>query len=334
MQISERKRKILKTLIDTYISTCEPISSNKIKQDCLPEVSSATIRSELVALEDMGFLVQPHTSSGRIPSSKAYRYYVDNLVSDEEINQELVDIKNKFDKNFGDVEEIVKNAAKVLSDVTNYTSMVVLGEVNDLVLKEIKLVDIGDNTALVIIITNSGVLKDKVIDLPDNVDGKYFISANNMLNDIFAGMTVGEVTRGENFASVEIGEYREVFMEVLDMLSSYKRNSEGRIYLEGADKIFGYKEYENVDNIKNFMTVINTKEKIRSLIDQDEDIEISVKIGKDESGTDNMAVVTAKCIIGGRQVGKVAVIGPERMDYKKVINVLGNFTKAIDDIKE
>lgn len=334
MQISERKRKILRTLIDTYICTCEPISSNRLKQECLPDVSSATIRSELVSLEDMGFLVQPHTSAGRIPSSKAYRFYVDNLMNDDDIECELLDIKHNFDKNFGDVEEIVKNTAKVLSDITNYTSMVVMGDVNDVVLKEIKLVDIGDNTALAVIITNSGVLKDKVIDLPRNIDGKYFVSANNMLNEIFAGMTVGDVVKGENFATVEIGEYREVFMEVLDMLSSYKRNSEGRVYLEGTDKIFGYKEYENVDNVRNFMTVINTKEKIHKLISQDEDIEISVKIGKDESGADNMAVVTAKCIIGGREVGKVAVIGPERMDYKKVIKVLGNFTKAIDDIKE
>lgn len=333
-KLSERKQKILKALIDNYIETAEPISSTQIKNSCLPEVSSATIRSELVTLEELGYLNQPHISAGRVPSTKAYRYYVDNLMSNAEMEKEIDYVAKNFNENFGEVEEVIRSTAKVISDVTNYTSMIVLGGVEKIQLKEIKLVDIGDNTALVIIITDSGILKDKMIDLPDNLGSKYFVSANNILNDIFAGKTVGDITNSTDLVTDELEDYRAVFDEIIGMISSYRNKEEGKIFLEGTDKIFEYKEYENIDNVKNFLSVINTKEKIHQLIEQDDDIEISIKIGKDESGQENMAIVTAKCVIAGREVGHAAVIGPERMDYKKVISVLGGVTKAIEGIKK
>lgn len=334
MKISERKQKILKSLIDNYISTCEPISSNHIKETCLPEVSSATIRSEMVALEEMGYLVQPHKSAGRVPSSKAYRYYVDNLISVDDINQQIDNFSNYFDSNFSDVEQVIKSTAKVISDVTNYTSIVVMGGVDNIMLKDIKLIDIGNDSALLVIITDSGILKDKIIDIPQNMQGKFFMSANDMLVDMFAGKTVKEITDNQEIIiNATISEYKSLFYEVLNMLQNYKQNSENKVYLEGTDKIFDYKEFEDSKNIKNFLSVINTGEKLHNLIDQD-DVEISIKIGKDENAEDNMAVVTAKCVIAGKEIGHALVIGPERMDYQKVLSVLGGVTKAIEKIKK
>lgn len=334
MKISERKQKILKSLIDNYISSCEPISSSHIKETCLPEVSSATIRSEMVALEEMGYLVQPHKSAGRVPSSKAYRYYVDNLLDKDDIDRRIKSFSDYFDSNFCDVEQVIKSTAKVISDVTNYTSIMVMGGVDNILLKDIKLVDIGNDSALLVIITDNGLLKDKIIDIPQNMQGKFFAQANDMLVDMFAGKTVKEVTENKNIiVDAAIGEYKALFDEVLNILINYKQNSANKMYMEGTDKIFDYKEFEDVGNVKNFLSVINTGEKLHNLINED-DVEISIKIGKDENAEDNMAVVTAKCVIAGREVGHAMVIGPERMDYQKVLGVLGGVTKAIEKIKK
>ena len=239
MKISERKQKILKSLIDTYIVSPEPISSSQIKESCLPEVSSATIRSEMVALEEMGYLVQPHKSAGRVPSTKAYRYYVDNLLDKDDIDRRIESFSDYFDSNFSDVEQVIKSTAKVISDVTNYTSIVVMGGVDNITLKDIKLIDIGNDSALLVIITDRGLLKDKIIEIPKDMKGKFFMSANDMLVDMFAGKTVKEITENKDFiVDATIGEYRALFDEVLNMLINYKQNSESRMYMEGTDKIY------------------------------------------------------------------------------------------------
>ncbi|MDE6967107.1 MAG: hypothetical protein K2P12_00485, partial [Clostridia bacterium] len=250
------------------------------------------------------------------------------------INQQIDNFSNYFDSNFSDVEQVIKSTAKVISDVTNYTSIVVMGGVDNIMLKDIKLIDIGNDSALLVIITDSGILKDKIIDIPQNMQGKFFMSANDMLVDMFAGKTVKEITDNQEIIiNATISEYKSLFYEVLNMLQNYKQNSENKVYLEGTDKIFDYKEFEDSKNIKNFLSVINTGEKLHNLIDQD-DVEISIKIGKDENAEDNMAVVTAKCVIAGKEIGHALVIGPERMDYQKVLGVLGGVTKAIEKIKK
>ena len=334
MKISDRKKKILRALIDDYIVHCEPISSNQIQALCMPDVSSATIRSELGALEDMGYLVQPHKSAGRMPSTKAYRYYVDNLMEETEANEQVREVSNYFEDKFSKVEEIIRNTVKVISDTTNYTSLVVLGGSENIIIRDIKLVDLGDNNALVVVITSKGVLKDKVIDIPKNLDSKFFVSANNMIVDMFAQKSLKEIIAAPNQADDMLDEYRQVFKEIVLMLSDYKEARDGQVYLEGADKIFSHKEFESVDNVKNFLSVINTKAKIHQLISDNNNVEVNIRIGSDESVGDNMAVVSVRCVIGGEEVGHAMVIGPERMDYKKVVSVLGGVTKAIEVMKK
>lgn len=329
LKLSERKQRILRALVDSYIINPEPISSNEIKNKYLPDVSSATIRNEMLALEEMGYLQQPHVSAGRVPSTKAYRYYVDNVLTESGIKPNFDDIRAHFNVGIGEVEEVMKNTAKVISDLTNYTSIVIYGGVGEILLKEIKLVDIGENSALVVIITDRGVIRDKVIDMPDNLSANYFVTANEMLNDIFAGKRLSEIIKHDELINSEIEEFKLLFEEVMSMLENYKDVNEGRVYLDGTEKIFDYKEYENIDNVKNFLSVINTKDKLNELVGND-DFEFSVKIGKDESGEENIAVVSAKCVIGGKEIARAGVIGPERMDYKKVIGVLQNIVSIIE----
>ncbi len=330
--LTERKKKVLQALIDSYITSVEPISSGDIQAKYLPEVSTATIRSELSHLEEMGYLIKPHISAGRVPSSKAYRYYVENFVGDEDID--LEQLRRNISKKYDSVAEIVRDGAKIVSDVTNYTSMLMIANSDTLTIKDIKLLDMYDGNALVLIITDSGVIKDKEIRLP-KIEDNYIEVANGLLSKSFAGKTLSQILSAQVDLDAELEEFKQIFENVIDLLSEYKKTREGQLFVEGADKIFQYPEAKNYDNIKNFMTIVGKKEKLKKLMSDDGDIEFSIKIGAEEGeGLENMALVSAKYHIKGKEVGQLGVIGPERMDYKKVLSVLRQLGKIIDNLDD
>lgn len=329
-RLSDRKKRVLKALVDSYISDPQPISSSAIQSKYMPEVSSATIRSELATLEELGYLVQPHVSSGRVPSSKAYRFYVDCMMDEDCGDVEIM--QERFDKNFGSVEELVRNTAKVVSDATNYTSLMVFSGTEKVVVKEVKLVDLLDGNALVVIITDSGVLKDKMVGLPEGADGGYIEIAGKLLNSTFAGKNIAEIQHYEEPMERSFQAYRSLFRHVVEMIEEYRTSRESQLYLEGEDKIFEYPESRDVDNVRSFVSIISKKEKLHDLVKGDGNVEFDVKIGDEESeDLKNMALVTAKYTIDGKEVGHVGVIGPQRMDYKKVMSVLRRLGGALDD---
>ncbi len=333
-RLTERKKKVLQALIDRYITSVEPISSGDIQKKYLPDVSPATIRSELSHLEEMGYLIKPHISAGRVPSSKAYRYYVENFISDEDID--LEQLRKNISQNYDSVVEIVRNGAKIVSDVTNYTSMLMIANSDTLTIKDIKLLDMYDGSALVLIITDSGVIKDKEIKLP-KIEDNYVEVANGLLAKSFAGKTLSQILSSQMQVDLdsELEDFRQIFEGVFELLSEYKKSREGQLFVEGADKIFDYPESKNYDNVKNFMSLVGKKEKLQELMKDDADIEFSIKIGaEDAAGLDNMALVSAKYHVKGKEVGQLGVIGPERMDYKKVLSVLKQLGKIIDNLDD
>ncbi len=333
-EFSERRKKILESVVDSYISEGEPVSSSAIRDKYFPDISSATIRNELSLLEDMGYLMQPHISAGRIPSSLAYRYYVDNLLTLDNEAGDLDELKERFDTHLSGVEEIVRNTAKVISDVTNYTSVVVLNPLTT-VINRLKLVDLGDGSALVIIVTDAGIIRDQLIEIDGDMTEDYLNQATKILNAIFNGRTLGEIRDNDDIVDERISDYRRLFEGIIDVLKRYREKSGKQVYLEGTNKIFDYKEYEDVDNVKNFMSVIDAKDKLHELIEENNDIEFSVKIGKEDGdGLTHMALVTAKYSINGKEIGHAGVIGPERMDYKKVIKVLGQISSTLKTLSE
>lgn len=319
-KLTDRKKRLLQAVVDSYITSAEPISSAAIQQGYMPDVSTATIRSELAGLEEMGYLVKPHVSAGRVPSSKAYRFYVDRLM--ENVTPEDIDnLEQEGRARIEGVESVVKEAVKVVSDVTNYTSLMVLEGVDDLIVRNVKLVSLGDDTALVVIITDGGVLRDNVISLPAGCEEGYLDSACAIINGSMAGKSIKSIAGGEVVAGVE--EFKALFDQIVALLRKYAEG--GEVYVEGADKIFAYPEYRDVENVKGFLSVISQKDKLHELT-QGDGVEITVKIGAEE-GVKNMAVVSARYSLSGRQIGHVGVIGPERMDYKKVIKVLTTLGK-------
>lgn len=329
-RLSDRKKKVLNALVDSYITDAEPISSSAIKNKYMPDVSSATIRSELATLEELGYLVQPHVSSGRVPSAKAYRFYVDCLLS--ECGDTDVDgLDETLKRRMSSVEELVRETAKTVSDVTNYTSLMVLSGADSLTVKEVKLVDLYDDSALVLVITDAGVIKDKTVAVPKDADGNYIELANRILNATFAGKSLAEIGSSTPVLEENIEGMKALVDEVIRLLAEYKRARESELYLEGADKIFQYPEARDVDNVRSFVSIISKKEKLHDLVAGDGDLEIDVKIGEQASeDLKHMALVTARYSVDGKEIGHVGVIGPERMDYKKVMSVLRQLVRAFD----
>lgn len=329
-RLSDRKRRVLQALVDSYISDPQPISSSAIQAKYMPEVSSATIRSELATLEELGYLVQPHVSSGRVPSSKAYRFYVDSMLDGEFGGVEV--LKSRFEKSFRSIEELVRATAKVVSDATNYTSLMVFTGSEKVVVKEVRLVDLLDGNALVVIITDSGVLKDRMVSIPENADGGYLDIAGKLLNATFAGKNLAEIQHYEEPMEQNFEAYRALFRQVLEMIEEYRTNRDSQLYLEGEDKIFEYPEARDVDNLRSFVSIISKKERLHDLVTGDGSVEFEVKIGDEESeDLRNMALVTAKYTVDGKEVGHVGVIGPQRMDYRKVMSVLRRLGDALNN---
>ena len=332
-ELSERKQKILQAVVDEYITTAEPVSSGDIKEKYLADISSATIRNELASLEDMGYLVQPHVSAGRVPLPAAYKLYVDKVMKGKNLSKnEIAFIKDKFNERMDKVEDIIQKTAKVISDVTNYTSVVVVKNFKEVKVNEIKLVPIGDETALVIIITDRGVLRDKTIEIEKTEDdiGAYMQSATMLLNRMFSGKTVKEILKPKDIIKEEIEDFRTIFDEVIEILTKYDMEETGKVYTEGALKMLDYPECGDVDDAKKFLSVVNSPQRVAQLVENGDDMEFTVKIGKDE----DCAVVSAKYKINGEEIGHAGVIGPDRMDYKKVISVLKYVGHALSEIME
>ncbi len=337
-ELSDRKKRILHALVDLYITTGQPVSSSDIQSRYLPEVSSATVRSELSALEALGYIEQPHTSAGRVPLKDAYKFYVESIDGDKTnmlTDSETAFIREKFIHKLGHIEDISKEAAKVISDMTNYTSFFIEKALVNVEIEEVKLVQLKGSKALVLIVTNKGVIADKAIDLKEDVKTEYLDTATELLNRVFAGRRIDEI---DKFVFDEIDEelqgFGEILDGVLDILRIYvTEHSDGNVFVEGALKMLDYPEYNNVEDAKNFLSVISDKESMSELfIDDDSSIEFSVRIGKEDSGVDKCAIITAAYKVGDDVMGQAGVIGPERMDYKKVIGVLDYMKKTLSTV--
>jgi len=339
-ELSDRKKKILHALVDLYITTGQPVSSSDIQSKYLPEVSSATVRAELSALEALGYVEQPHTSAGRIPLKDAYKLYVEGIDTDASkmlTDNETALIRNKFMQKMGRIEDLSKEAAKVISDITNYTTFFIEKTIVNVEIVEIKLVRLRDSKVLVLIVTDKGILANKAIELKEDYEQDYIDSATQLLNKVFAGRHIEDI---DKFDMTEIdGElkgFQDILDEVLEVLKIYvTEHSDDNVVVEGALKMLDYPEYSNIEDAKNFLSVISDKASMTDLfVEDDSNIEFSVRIGKEDSGVDKCAIITAAYKIGGELRGQAGVIGPERMDYKKVIGVLEYMKKAMTSVIE
>ena len=336
MELSERKKKILQCVIDDYIETAVPVSSKSLTERHLSNISSATVRNELSALEELGYLTQLHTSSGRVPSAEAYKLYVSDLMIKDKLSEKEIDyIKKIFLEKADNLEEVIKNTTKVISELTSYTSVGVVTPDVDEKINMIKFFRYKPDTALVLIVTERRLLKDNYINVPEGMTDEQLAEAENVLSKLCAGKSFEEICNIKDDIHDEFSGYKNIFLNVVEALKVYMTVQESDVVMEGQDKILDNPEYADISKIKNFLSVVTKKDKVMTLLTgEGRDIKINVKIGTDEYEEipKDCSLVTATYSANGTKIGTYGVIGPIRMDYHKVVAVLENVGKILESI--
>ena len=336
MELSDRKKKILQLVIDSYIETAMPVSSKSLTDKYLTTLSSATVRSELSTLEELGYLSQPHTSAGRIPSKEAYKLYVSELMVKDELTKGEIDyIEKIFNEKTTSMDQVFESVAKVISELTQYTSVAVSARDGEETILNAKLLRILPSQALLVIVTGSKIYKDSVIEIPESMTDEDVSNANALMEKLMIGRKFSEIGLQDlNKINEEFSEYSEVFGKVIQALKEYVlRNSD--VILEGEEKILDHPEYADIDKIRNFLSVVTKKDKIVQLLDDDgRGIDVNIKIGTDgyDQIPEDCSLVTATYSVKGVKIGTYGVIGPIRMDYQKVVAVLENVGKILESI--
>ena len=360
LELSERQLTILDAIIRNYLATGEPVGSRTISKYTDLNLSSATIRNEMSDLEEMGYIVQPHTSAGRIPSDKGYRLYVDHLIeTNDKKEKELSDMKELVIENTEKMEQVLKQAAKVLANNTNYATLVSAPDVNHNKVKFIQLSQVDDQHLLAVIVMNNNMVRNKMLDLYEPLDNETILKLNILLNTSLNGLAMNEINLG-NIASIKerAGIHSGIVSDVIDALAQTFAESEDlKIYTSGATNILKYPELSDSNNAatllsafeekeeKNAQRLISTfeeKEELASLVTEslsdsekkDNGTGIQVYIGN-ESPIQTMkdcSVVTATYDLGEGVKGTIGIVGPKRMDYEKVMDNLKTLKSQLDGI--
>ena len=339
MELDERKLKILQAIIRTYLETGEPVGSRTISKDTDLHLSSATIRNEMSDLEEMGYIIQPHTSAGRIPSDKGYRLYVDTMM--DEKTQEVQNMKEELESKAGKMDVLLRHMAKLLAANTNYASMV---SGPTYVSKKVKFIQITSVEAcqlLAVVVLDNNTVKNQMINIAVPLDEEQIVKLNFILNTALNGLDVMEM----NLAVIQqIKEQVNVHSAVVDSIlevigKTLIDQEEGQVYTSGTTNILKYPELADRSKAANLLEVFEEKKLLNSLIDpRDEDSKeetgIQVYIG-DETNVESMkdcSVVTATYHIDEGVYGKIGIVGPKRMDYDKVVATLQSMMEELDDI--
>ncbi|CCJ34387.1 heat-inducible transcriptional repressor HrcA [Caloramator australicus] len=336
MDLGERKRYILKAIVDDYIETAEPVGSRTIAKKYEMGISSATIRNEMADLEELGYLEQPHTSAGRVPSDKGYRYYVDKLINIKDPTpEEAFEIKNILQfATICEIDNIIKRTTKLLSEVTRYTAAVLSPSVKKSAVKSIQLVQVNDYDILAIVVTDTAVIKHVLIKLPRRIDYDTLLKINNMLNEKLRNLTVEQIDLSViNQILMELRGYYEILNAIIPVLYDSLKSVDCDIYLEGTTNIFKYPEYNDINKAKNFLSLLERKETLIDIFSDDGE-NLKVSIGKENNNDEarDCSIIRASYMVGNKVVGTIGVIGPTRMDYSKVIGILKFIADNLNDI--
>ncbi|MBQ1689396.1 MAG: heat-inducible transcription repressor HrcA [Lachnospiraceae bacterium] len=338
VELSERKITILHAIIQTYLETGEPVGSRTISKDSRLNLSSATIRNEMADLEELGYIIQPHTSAGRIPSDKGYRWYVDSLMKDK--TKEIVNIKKDLEDKADKIDILLQYVAKLLANDTNYTSMVSKPRYHHKKIKFIQLADMDEEQILVVIVLEGSIIKNKLLYAMEPIDKEIILKLNIILNTFLQGLDMTEINMQIITKMKEqAGDYVNVLNLILDLIAETVSEVDNvEIYTSGATNILKYPELGDREKASELLYTIEEKKQLTQLIgdkiSEEEERGIQVFIG-DETPVASMkdcAVVTATYEFEEGVYGKVGIVGPKRMDYEKVVGTLQNLMSQLDEI--
>ncbi len=338
MELDERKQKILQAIIRNYMETGEPVGSRTISKYSDLNLSSATIRNEMSDLEEMGYIVQPHTSAGRIPSDKGYRLYVDRIL--EEKNHEVQELKDLMIERTDKMEQVLKQVVKVLAANTNYATMVSAPTYHRNKLKFIQLSKVNATQILTVIMIEGNIVRNKVIDVTEELDQETVLKLNILLNSVLNGLSIEEI----NLAMIQnlkeqAGIHSELVGSVIDAVAEVIHSEdEVEIYTSGATNIFRYPELSDNGKASELISTFEEKQQLSDLVNQtlenSDNKGIQVYIGQETpiQSMKDCSVVTATYELGEGLQGTIGIIGPKRMDYENVLKTLKTLTEQLDEI--
>ena len=338
MQLDDRKIKILQAIIRNYLETGEPVGSRTISKYTDLNLSSATIRNEMADLEELGYIVQPHTSAGRIPSDKGYRLYVDRLMSEKE--KEVEEMKELLLEKEEKMENLLKQVAKTLAVNTNYATMITAPTIHHNKLKFIQLSRVDAEQVLAVIVVEGNVIKNKMLSVSGELSDETLLKLNLLLNTNLNGLSIEEINLGMIAAlKQQAGIHSQIVSDVIDAVAeAIKADEDLQIYTSGANNIFKYPELADNQKASELINAFEEKQVLNELVQEtmadEENTDIQVYIGEEVKlqSMKDCSVVTATYELEEGMKGTIGIIGPKRMDYDKVVGTLKTLRQQLDDL--
>jgi len=330
--LTDRQKQILRIIVEEYIKSAEPIGSRRISRLEEIDLSSATIRNVMLDLEELGFLDKPHTSAGRVPSQKGYRYFVDNLLElklgnadfDLQVLEKLLAEQSiKF-------EETIQTAANIISQISNYTAVILGPEIFHTTLRQVELVNLSERKAVVVVITGTGLVESKVITLPEGIEFSELEQVVNLLNYRLKGEYIYKIKqRLYEEISIELKNFTNRLDKVQNFIQLlFSERNENNIFIGGTSNIFQQPEFRDIEKAKDLIHIFEHTDQLKRLI-QSDDPGITIRIGEENrlTGVNDVSVISTKYDFFGQKFGIISVIGPKRMDYERVIRLLLTISK-------
>lgn len=340
MQLDDRKKSILRAIVEGYIENAEPIGSRSIAKNTNLNLSAATIRNEMGDLEELGYLTQPHTSAGRIPSGLGFRFYVDSLMERYLLTSaELEQLRSAALNKMRELDKIVKDVSAAFSRVTSLPAFGMLPAIESVVVKSIKLVAIDDRTLMVIVSDNSGLIKNKLLRLKESITNDVVEKLNEVFNNNLTGLTASEINLG-NIIKLQnaVGVNIEILTSVLELVHEAISEIDKReVYMEGTSNILRFPEYNNVDKIREILGFFEDKKSLEEMVRSFPLVksgEVSVFIGDENPVPElkNNSVILSSYKVGKNMTGIIGVVGPMRMDYAKAVTGVDFFAKQLENM--
>ena len=328
VDIESRRKSILGAIVESYVGTATPVGSRAISQRFRYTISPATIRNVMADLEEMELIMHPHTSAGRVPTDKGYRFYVDSLLEPKHLTREEESIINKLIHHSGnDIEYVMQNTSKAISIITNVAGMILTPRLKRSIFKHIELFNIDDSRILAVIVTTSGFIKNSIMDFEERVTRQELTRITEFLNSELEGVSLGEI---KSYLTRKLLERRDSFYTFLkrafDILSVPGLfRADDHLHFEGAACIMSHPEFIDVRKAGLFLKACEDKKDLVNLLNEDMELEgIKIHIGKEniDSEMQDYSIITCNYKINGTTVGAMAAIGPTRMEYGKVMSVL------------
>lgn len=332
--LEARKKKILQAIIEEYINTAEPVSSGIIVENYDLNCSSATIRNDMAELEHLGYIEKPHTSSGRVPSAKGYRFYVDELLNDEKISiDEIQYIKEKLETKVNEIQDLTKITTNTLSEITHYTTVAIGPDSTNDIISDVKLILLGNRILMAVILTESGAIKETIIKYDEDISQNQLESLNYLFNNKLKGKPLTKIDKPmEEYILSSMSDQVDVIKPIISQLNKSLGETE-EFYLEGASNVFDFPEFKKIDTARNFLNILDTKEQVMEILNSGFAENINIYIGEenDKEELRDLSIITFKHMVGNKDLGTIGIIGPKRMDYSKVISVMKYISKKLNE---